>query len=314
VGGNTFGKWLKEARESAGVPLTDLSEIIQTDYKDGRLSLRELGNISQINYSMLDKVEQGVRFLSDEKIEIIARIFDADPAELISLKNQDKEKYAARRMGKASKFIPGFRPAIEAEVLKFLKVYRQKKKIQKIEFPLEPSDFFKVVFGLETRKESFSEKQLWKKGEALKLAALFIQSKTILINKDLIGGRSLPEVNQRFSVAHEGAHFICSLQIGEMAEQPIFFRSRQLRRSEEETLVDYWAGALLMPKPQLTDKIEKFSEQKFNNNFVADLSKIGKRLCKYFGVSRQALEIRLKQIGITCKNSLYVNAEQRSLY
>ncbi|MBM4274773.1 MAG: ImmA/IrrE family metallo-endopeptidase [Deltaproteobacteria bacterium] len=305
MGENKFGRWLREARESAGVPLTDLSEILQTDYKDGKLSLRDLANISQINFSMLDKVEQGKRFLSDEKIEILARIFDADSVELISLKNQDKEAHASRKMGKASKFIPGFRPAIEAEVLKFLKVYRQKKKIQKIEFPLEVSDFFKVVFGLETRKESFSEKQFWKKGEALKLAALFIQSKTILINEDLVGGRSLPEVNQRFSVAHEGAHFICSLQIGELPEQPIFFRSRQLRRSKEETLVDYWAGALLMPKPQLTDKIEEFSKQKINPDFVANLSKIGKDLCKYFGVSRQALEIRLRQIGIQCKNTFY---------
>jgi len=38
---------------------------------------------------------------------------------------------------------------------------------------------------------------------------------------------------------------------------------------------------------------------------VANLSKIGKDLCKYFGVSRQALEIRLRQIGIQCKNTFY---------
>lgn len=305
MGGNKFGKWLKEARESAGVPLTELSEILQTDYKDGKLSLRDLGNISQIDYSMLDKVEQGVRFLSDEKIEILARIFDADPAELISLKNRGKEAHAARKIGMASKFIPGFRPAVEAEVLILLKVYRQKKNEKKIKFPLDLSDFFKVVFGLETREESFSEKQLWKKGEALKLAALFVQSKTILLNQDLIKDRSLPNENQRFSLAHEGAHFICSLRMGETSAKPIFFRSMQLRRSEEETLVDYWAGAVLMPKPELTDKIEKLSGQRIINQFVADLSKVGKDLCKYFGVSRQALEIRLKQIGIRYVNSVY---------
>jgi Zn-dependent peptidase ImmA (M78 family) len=137
------------------------------------------------------------------------------------------------------------------------------------------------------------------------LAALFVQSKTILINKDAIEGRPLPKENRRFSLAHEGAHFICSLRVGETPAQPIFFRSRQLKRSEDETLVDYWAGTLLMPKPELTDTIEKLSEQKINNNFEADLSKIGKKLCEYFGVSRQALEIRLRQIGVKSKNTRY---------
>ncbi|MFI5330086.1 MAG: ImmA/IrrE family metallo-endopeptidase [Desulfobaccales bacterium] len=253
---------------------------------------------------MLDKVEQGMRFLSDEKIEILARIFDADSAELISLKNQDKEAHAARRIGKASKFMPGFRPDIEAEVLKFFNIYRQKKQ-RKIKFPLDLVDFFKVVFELEAREESFIEKQLWEQGQPQKLAALSIHSKTILINQDLIKDLSLPNENQRFSLAHEGAHFICSLSMGEPPPQTIYFRSRQLRRNKEETRADYWAGALLMPKPQLTDRIEEFSKEKINNSFVADLSRIGIILCKHFGVSRQALEIRLKQIGIKYVNNFY---------
>jgi transcriptional regulator with XRE-family HTH domain len=303
-GGNKFGAWLRKARESAGVPLTELTKILKTDYKDGRLSLRELGNISQINYSMLDKVEQGMRFLSDDKIETLARIFDADSAELISLKNRDKEAHAARRIGKVSK-ISGFRSDIEAEVLKFFRIYRQKKHKYKIKFPLDLVDFFKVVFELEAREESFIEKQLWKLGQPQRLAALCIHSKTILINQDLIKDLSLPNENQRFSLAHEAAHFICSPPMGETPPQTIYFRSRQLRRNKEETRADYWAGVLLMPKPELTDRLERLTGRKINADFIADLSWIGKDLCKYFGVSRQALEIRLKQIGIRCANSVY---------
>ena len=301
---NKFGKWLKEARASAGLSLVGLSEVLKKDYGDGRLSLRELGEISKIDYTMLSKVEQGVRFLSDEKIVCLSRIFDVNPKDLISLKYKDKRTIAVNKLYRTSNRIPGFRPDIEAEVLKLLKIYRYKKNLNNIYYPLDLEDFFKVVFGLETRYESFSEKRLWEEGEEPKLAALFVKSETITINTDPIGGRPLPRESQRFSLAHEGAHFIRSIRMGEAPTQPIFFRKKQLR-NVEEAVVDYWAGALLMPKPELTDKIEKFSEQKINLNFVADLSEIGKRLCKYFGASRQALEIRLRQIGIKSKNTLY---------
>src|SRR5665648_539091 len=97
---NKFGKWLKEARESAGMSLVGLSEMLKKDYKDGRLSLRELGEISEIDYTMLSKVEQGVRFLSDEKIICLARIFDINPNELISLKYKDKKAVSVNKLYK----------------------------------------------------------------------------------------------------------------------------------------------------------------------------------------------------------------------
>ena len=61
-----------------------------------------------------------------------------------------------------------------------------------------------------------------------------------------------------------------------------------------------------MPKPALTSKIERLTGGKIREA-VVDLSIYGKALCEEFGVSRQALEIRLKQIGVKCKKSIYSN-------
>ena len=61
-----------------------------------------------------------------------------------------------------------------------------------------------------------------------------------------------------------------------------------------------------MPKPALTSKIERLTGGKIREA-VIDLSIYGKALCEEFGVSRQALEIRLKRIKMKCKKSIYSN-------
>ncbi len=297
---NTFGNWLRDVRESAG------------------LSLRELSEISEIDHSMLNKVEHGDRFLSDEKIIRIAQIFKNDPEALISLKNNDKQLISAEKISnKKSLFIPGFRPEIEAEVIKYLKVYRKKKKMLKLTFPLNLIDVFWEVFGLKTYYESFLGNGLWQLGDRRKLAALYVKDKIIIINTDPMNDESnlpTPEI-QQFSLAHEGAHYIIQLRKeNQFSNQPIFFRSRDLH-NKEETDANYWSGAFLMPKPHFTERIRKLSGVRDEKNIVINLNKIGNALCKEFGVSRQALEIRLKKIGLKCKNTIYIeDARQLQLF
>ncbi len=283
--------------------MEDLSKILRKDYADGGLSLRELGGISEIDYTMLSKVERGERFLSDEKILRLARIFDEDHQRLIALQNQDREDHVAQ---KPSKSIPGFRPWIEAEVLKLLRIYRLKKNFKSIAYPLNLDDFFQTVFGLKTRSASFLKKG-WSdpQGES-KLAALLVREKTIYINKDPDKtGVPFPFENRRFSQAHEGSHFIHCIKERERPTQPIFFRSKA-PLTEEERTVNYWAGAILMPKPALTSKIERLTGEKINKA-ILDLAKHGNVLSGEYGVSRQALEIRLRQLGVQCENAIYIN-------
>ncbi len=288
-----FGVWLEAARMSAGISLNELSELM----KEGRLSLRELGDVSEINYSMIHRVEQGERFLSEEKILRLARIFDEDPSRLIALHRADKEVISAKKLSHGPKFIPGFKPEIEAAVLRFLKIYRIRRNFQKVSFPLDIKDFFKMVFGLETCRVSFFKKGWSKSASEQKLGALIIGEKKIYINEDIDeNGIPFPDVNERFSLAHEGAHFILCKKKRDFSSQPIFFRSKDLHNSEERT-VNYWAGALLMPKPALTSKIEIMSGKRIKEAIV-DLAKDAPILCKYFGVSKHALEIRLRQVGI----------------
>lgn len=283
--------------------MEELSKILLEDYTGGRLSLRELGDISEIDYTMLHKVERGMRFLSHVKILRLARIFDEDPVKLIALQNQDKEELSAQKPSKGSS-IPGFRPEIESEVLKFLKIYRLRKNLKKIDFPLKLDDFLQTVFGLKTRSVSFLKKGWLCPGEK-RLAALLVKGKTIFINTDPDEkGVPYPFENQRFSLAHEGCHFIRCIKTREFSNQPIFFRSKDLH-SEEERTANYWAGALLMPKYALTSNVERLGRKKIDE-VTFDLGKDGANLCEKFGVSRQALEIRLKQIGIKCENTIYV--------
>jgi Zn-dependent peptidase ImmA (M78 family) len=290
-----FGEWLEGARRRAGISLSGLSELM----KEGGLSLRELGDVSEINYTMLHRVEQGERFLSDEKILRLARIFDEDPARLIALQRADKEAISAKKLSLGPKFIPGFKPEVEAAVLRFIKIYRIRKNFKKVTFPLDSKDFFQTVFGLKTCRESFFKKGWSKSAGDQKLAALIIKENKIYINEDLDkNGIPFPLINERFSLAHEGAHFILCKENPDFSDQPIFFRSKDLHNPEER-IVNYWAGAFLMPKPALTSKVEPRIKEE-----VLDLSKHATDLCKEFGVSRKALEIRLTQIGIKFKKTL----------
>ncbi|MBU4231998.1 MAG: XRE family transcriptional regulator [Desulfobacterales bacterium] len=294
-----FGEWLDGARRRAGISLSGLSELM----KEGELSLRELGDVSEINYTMLHRVEQGERFLSDEKILRLARIFDEDPDRLIALQRADKEAISAKKLPRGPKFIPGFKPEVEVAVLRFLKIYRIRKNFKKITFPLDIIDFFQTVFGLETCRVSFFKKGWSKSANDQKLAALIAGENKIYINEDLDkNGIPFPEVNERFSLAHEGAHFIICKKNQNFSSQPIFFRSKDLHNPEERT-VNYWAGAILMPKPALTSKIESMSRNRIKE-VIVDLAEDAPGLCEEFGVSKLALEIRLRQIGIQFKKTL----------
>ena len=287
---NSFGKWLREAREKA------------------ELSVRDLGEISGIDHSMLNKVENGYRSLSDDYIMRIAQSFNSDPALLLSLRNNDKQLISLKRISdKKLRFIPGFRPNIEAEVLKYLKVYRKKKNIIKLKFPLNLADIFWVIFGLKTCYESFFEKGYWQLGGIRKLAVLFQRDKIISINTDPIDDKGyLPTSEiQRFSLAHEGAHYAIKLKKGgQFSNRPIFFRTKDLH-NKEETTANYWAGAILMPKYHLTEKIRTLYGVKSEKDLFVDLSEIGGILCKEFGVSRRAMEIRLFKLGLKCADTFY---------
>lgn len=93
---------------------------------------------------------------------------------------------------------------------------------------------------------------------------------------------SLPRVRQRFTLAHELAHYFLEKELLQNFELHIDTLYR--KDSESETNIDYLAGALLMDKDLLQDLYEI-------NPSISDLAKV-------FVVSESALRVRLSVLGI----------------
>lgn len=93
---------------------------------------------------------------------------------------------------------------------------------------------------------------------------------------------SLPRVRQRFTLAHELAHYFLEKELLQNSELHIDTLYR--KDSESETNIDYLAGALLMDKDLLQDLYEI-------NPSIYELAKV-------FVVSESALRVRLSVLGI----------------
>lgn len=93
---------------------------------------------------------------------------------------------------------------------------------------------------------------------------------------------SLPKARQRFTLAHELAHYFSERELLQNSELHIDTLYR--RDSTSETNIDYLAGALLMNR----DSLEELYEI---NPSIYELAKV-------FGVSESALRVRLSILGI----------------
>jgi Zn-dependent peptidase ImmA (M78 family) len=83
-------------------------------------------------------------------------------------------------------------------------------------------------------------------------------------------------------------------------------KKRELDSLRKEWQANQYAAALLAPKLEVMDLLKENGLMK--NNFLAqpvDLALYGEVFDNRFGLSRQALEIRLFELGIPCKNTKY---------
>ena len=101
-------------------------------------------------------------------------------------------------------------------------------------------------------------------------------------NFKIVVKNSLSIVRQRFTLAHELAHFFLQKELLQNSELHIDTLYR--KDSESETNIDYLAGALLMNKDLLQDLYEI-------NPSISSLAKV-------FAVSESALRVRLSVLGI----------------
>jgi Zn-dependent peptidase ImmA (M78 family) len=92
---------------------------------------------------------------------------------------------------------------------------------------------------------------------------------------------------QRFTIAHELAHFICHRHLNDFFSDTVFFRNGEQNRLEVEA--NQFAARLLMPEKYFRRYIKESS------NVVSDIS-------EHFGVSSMAVRIRAKQLNYSGHN------------
>ncbi len=108
--------------------------------------------------------------------------------------------------------------------------------------------------------------------------------------------RSEPRTRQRFSLAHELKHVLDDPFIGKL--YPSLGHSRSDERTER--ICDYFAACLLMPKRWLT------------RDWCSGHQNI-ERLAGRYRVSRQAMEVRLSQLGLLAPTPRCMGAEREVL-
>lgn len=92
-----------------------------------------------------------------------------------------------------------------------------------------------------------------------------------------------PENRQRFTIAHELAHYFLHKGLKEKFEDTIFFRGAD--NDTFEFQANLFAGNILMPKDEFLHQIQN------GNSKIEDLA-------KYFGVSTLAIRVRAKQLNL----------------
>ena len=92
-----------------------------------------------------------------------------------------------------------------------------------------------------------------------------------------------PANRQRFTIAHELAHYFLHKNVKEKFEDAVFFRGSATDSIEFQA--NLFAGEILMPKEEFLAQIENGK------------SKI-EELAEYFGVSTLAIRVRAKQLNL----------------
>ena len=115
-------------------------------------------------------------------------------------------------------------------------------------------------------------------------------------------GRAVSGVNkdhhphrQRFTIAHEIGHYLLHRESGRVFidAAPVFFRDENAAsgRDPQEIAANQFAAELLMPRRELRELVSQQPIDVFDEAAV-------RQLASQFGVSAQALTIRLTRLGL----------------
>jgi len=200
---------------------------------------------------------------------------------------------------------------IESQVLSDLSKYRQKyneRYRKSIPNPLDVDNYVKEVWGFDVIFESIPQKS----DEEETLGYLRPESQQIVVDENCANQKRIS-----FTIAHEAGHLslhgplflteegsIVGWKSSHSCKNKKKLDTAHIRR---EWQADVYAGALLAPKIEVESFLRELGLIKDNTLIKFNLDDYFPKFEEMFGLSRQALEIRLKHLGIPFNGAKYQN-------
>jgi Zn-dependent peptidase ImmA (M78 family) len=185
---------------------------------------------------------------------------------------------------------------IEAQAIQDLCAY-QKAIGKRLTYPIYADEVIQTVWGVDVE---YVDDLQDKDGKAI-LACFSPHERKVHVNTSEKG----TEGRMSFTLAHEAGHVSIHDFLSRTTNIDALCRGSFTEGQEAvaiERQADKYAAYLLMPATAVNEKIEELG---YKAGTTIDLMALGKNLKNYFGVSSQALEKRLTDLGINTTGAFY---------
>ncbi|MBV9159896.1 MAG: ImmA/IrrE family metallo-endopeptidase [Candidatus Kaiserbacteria bacterium] len=203
-----------------------------------------------------------------------------------------------------SDFTPYYSAAmIEEQAWQDLLNYRRKSS-RVTPFPIYVDEVLNKLWNVEVR---YMDNVRDADGE-IALAAFSPELRAVFLNTSARAN----EGQVSYSLAHEAGHVSLHAFLDKLGHEKCFCSPNPLspesRANILESHADQYASAFLMPRDAVKEAVERC---KPDLRAGLDLKKYGRALRDLFGVSHQALEIRLSNLGIKTAGGFYKTSAPR---
>jgi transcriptional regulator with XRE-family HTH domain len=252
-----------------------------------------------MNFSYLQRIEQGERFPSDDYIERLAEFLCRSPLELFDIISEDRNQFRLTRVDPNS---PLTNDAIERRANKDRLAFLRYVGRDHLRFPKDREQIPAVLCQLRVVYDDV----LFGPDGRLIFAGLFppghtyqTESAVIVVANEVVkkGSRDkyVSERTKNFHVLHETGHYRLhwqgQAQFGSQSitDRPLFCSSGDTSLFEAQA--NLYASSFLMPRIEISRIL--------GNNRRVNLRRQGAELCELFGVEEWMLRFRLARVGIT---------------
>lgn len=275
-----------------------LGRLLRRAREERSLSLREVADQLGMNFSYLQRIEQGERFPSADYIERLAEFLCRPQLELFNIISEDRNQFRLTRLDPNS---PLTNDAIEARANKDRLAFLRYAGRDHLRFPKDREQIPAVLCQLKVVYDDV----LFGPDGRLIFAGLFppghtyqTESALIVVANEVVkkGSREkyVSERTKNFHVLHETGHYRVHWQ-GQTQfssqsniDRPLFCSSGDTSLFEAQA--NLYASTFLMPRTEISRILE--------NSRTVNLRKRAAELCELFGVEEWMLRFRLTRIGI----------------